>query len=173
MDKSSNRRFRRGAVGGFTLLEILLVLAIIGLFSGIFIANMNLLFTFRDEKSTEEVFEEAVRQARFLSAKDKAPVQLLFDEELPGFRLKQGGEFIDFPVREREERYEVRFLQERSRDSFILIQGQLVETEPIDRVVFFPDGSCTPFLVEFGSGAEAFTVRIDPWTGVRLPPEGD
>ena len=58
----------------------------------------------------------------------------------------------------------VQFLQARKGGSLILIAGQVVETQEMPRVKFYPDGTCSAFRVQFRTGATAWQLAIDPWT---------
>jgi general secretion pathway protein H len=58
----------------------------------------------------------------------------------------------------------VQFLQPRQGGSLILIAGQVIETQEVPRVAFYPDGTCTAFRVQFRVGANAWQIAIDPWT---------
>ena len=171
----AGRRRRRGADAGarntcaFTLIEILLVLAVIALLSSLFLTGVAVL-TARDEQTLEEVFDQAVREAKWRALDGGRPVTLEFDEEKKAFVLRRSEEAIaEHPVQIGGESARVRFFQQRPRDTYVLIRGELVQTDPVPRVTFHPDGSSTPFSVELSYGAETLRFPVDPWTGARLP----
>ncbi len=165
----SGRRFSAArARNGFTLIEILLVIAVIALLSSLFVTGVAVLAA-RDEGTLDEVFEQAVREARWLALDGERPVVLGFDEDKNAFVLSReaGGEAMrEFPV---DSAASIRFLKQRPRTSYVLIRGELVQTEPVESVTFFPDGSSTPFTIELGYAGDRWSYPIDPWTGAPLP----
>jgi len=54
-----------------------------------------------------------------------------------------------------------------------LIGGQLVESERIESVSFYPDGTCAPFRVQFRTTGPAKVIAIDPWTCAAMLLEED
>lgn len=153
---------------GFTLIEILLVIAVMALLSTLFITGVGVLAS-REERTLEEVFEEAMREARWLALEGERPVMLGFDDENKAFFLirETGGQRLhEYPV---DQNASVRFLKQRPRATYVLIRGELVQTEPVEQVAFFPDGSSVPFSVEIGYTADRRTYAVDPWTGAPLP----
>ena len=154
----------------FTLIEIMLVVAVIALLSTVFITGIGVL-TLRDEQTLEEVFEEAVREGKWLALQSERPVIMSYDGEERVFVLRYGGgeALRKFPVPSRADSVHVRFLRERPRGTYVLVRGEFIETEPVGRVTFFPDGGATPFTVELGYGADTWSFPVDPWTGARLP----
>ncbi len=169
---------RSKAVGfrsGFTILEILLVLGLIAIITTLFVMNFNVVFQEEEEITAENAFWTAAREARLESLLRKKPVVLWYDEEETSFVMAAGdggGSVIRrFPVHAlthdgRE--ILVRFVQERPRSELILIRGQLIDTRPIDQVVFYPDGSATSFWLEMEVGGERRQIRVDPWTGAEM-----
>ena len=153
---------------GFTLIEILLVIAVMALLSTLFITGVGVLAS-REERTPEEVFEQAMREARWLALEGERPVMLGFDDEKKAFFLirETGGERLhEYPV---DKNASVRFLKQRPRATYVLIRGELVQTEPVEQVAFFPDGSSVPFSVEIGYTSDRRTYAVDLWTGAPLP----
>ncbi len=158
------------ARAAFTLIEILLVLAVIALLSSLFLTGVAVL-TARDEQTLEEVFEQAVREAKWKALDGGRPVTMEFDDEKKAFVLRRGGGEVlaEYPVELGGDSVRVRFFHKRPRDGYVLIRGELVQTDPVDRVAFFPDGSSTPFTIELRYGGDMTSYPVDPWTGARLP----
>lgn len=157
--------------GGFTLLEILLVLLLILGITSLFVVNIGVVFRDQDEATVEDAFWQAAREARLQALYSRRPVSLYFDPEEYAFHLHQSGTSIgSYPIglRGDAEPIRVQFVQERPRTEYVLLRGELVTTQPIAEAVFFPDGTCNSFWVELASARERWHIRIDPWSGAEL-----
>ena len=151
-----------------------MVIGLIAVMTTLFVVNFNVIFQEEERITAEDAFWEAARESRLQALLSRRPVILRFDEEASAFvmAMEQEGEGLRrFPVHAlthdgRE--ILVRFVQERPRSELILIRGQLIDTRPIDQVVFFPDGSATSFWLEIEVGGERRQVRVDPWTGAEM-----
>jgi general secretion pathway protein H len=148
---------------GFTLLEILLVLALVGLIGALLTAGVARVFS-SDHPAPEDVFWQACRSAQKLASLSEHEVSLSFDAK--GKQLVWGnGQETDTAVFDTAGgEVGVQFLQSPKGGSRILIAGQVVETQELPRVIFYPDGTCTAFRVQFRVGANAWRLAIDPWT---------
>lgn len=148
---------------GFTLLETLLVLALIGLIGALLAAGVTRVFR-NDHPTPEDVFWQACRSAQKLAALSEHEVSLGFDAKekklVWGNGQETGASSFDAVGGE----VGVQFLQALKGGSLILIAGQVVETQEVPRVMFYPDGTCTAFRVQFRVGANAWQLAIDPWT---------
>ena len=156
---------------GFTLLEILLALALIGLFAGVLVSvSVNLI---GDRPQTpEEIFWKVSGEARKAALKSEQEVRLSFDEKAHAFVLS-GATTQRFPVPGDAE-LKIDFLAASSSgQSSVLIGGMLVETQPLPFVSYYSDGTCLPFRVQFRSTGPARTLAIDPWTCAEVLPPPD
>lgn len=153
---------------GFTLLEILLALALIGLLSAVLITGgVNLL---SDKPATPEaVFWKAVEQSRAAALTVEREVRLSYDAKQQAFVLDDGVTpkvLLVPPVRE----LTVDFLSSAPGLSSVLIGGELVDTKTVPSVTFYPDGTCSAFRAQFRSGGSARVLSIDPWTCAQVLP---
>jgi general secretion pathway protein H len=88
---------------------------------------------------------------------------LSYDAKAKAFVLDAKEGARNFPVPEVRD-LTIDFLQAQSTGGALLVGGQLVDTQTIPAVSFFPDGTCTPFRVQFRTNGPAHIVAIDPWT---------
>lgn len=159
-------RFPQRSGRAFTLLEMLLVLALIGLMSGVLIGTGSRLLT-PQAQSPQEVFWNAVQEARKLALSLEQDVSLAFvdDREQVGkafvVRSAQGPKV--FPVPDAGD-LEVTFLSQQKGGNLIMIAGTVVETKKVEDVTFYADGTCSPFRVQFFGGGRTMVNAIDPWT---------
>lgn len=164
----------RSLARAFTLVEVLLVLALIGLFTGIFVVNFESLLKESESEAVESAFWLATREARTRALVDRVPQALRYDEKGWAFVVDQdsGSNPRRFPISQENWSPDVElevFFQKRIPPSqYSLIAGELVELREIEHVRFFPDGSCTPFVVAIEVGAVERSIEIDPWTGSEL-----
>gem|GEM_PF-133784 len=154
---------RRNRRSGFTLLEILLVLALIGLIGALLAAGITRVFS-NDHPAPEDVFWQACRSAQKLASLSEREVSLGFDEKGKKLVWSNGLETDEASFDVTGGEVGVQFLQALKGGSLILVAGQVVETQEVPRVMFYPDGTCTAFRVQFRVGANAWQLAIDPWT---------
>jgi Tfp pilus assembly protein FimT len=158
--------------GAFSLVEILLVIALLALFSSLFVLNLDSLIAQGEADSLESEFWRASRGARTLALYERSPQTLRFDEEAIAFTINGAKGEKKFSINTKdwseESRADVTFTQRLADDSYSLVQGNLVTTKEIPFVRFFPDGTCMPFLIEINVGESERTIEVDPWTGAEL-----
>jgi general secretion pathway protein H len=153
------------AARAFTLIEILLAIALLGLLSAVLVSVGARMVDSRP-KAPEEIFWEAARTARRSALNSDREVRLSYDAKEKEFVLDGGGESKKFPVPASRD-LTIDFLHAQSTGGLggsVLIGGQLVDTQTLPFVAFFPDGTCTPFRVQFRATGPARIVAIDPWT---------
>jgi len=163
-------RFRRHpsashpGIAAFTLLEILLALALIGLLGALFVGNTSRLISGRGV-SAEEIFWKAVTEARKYALLRGQDVRLAYDSKEKAFEATTSEGTQRFPVPVPGE-LEIDFLASGTKGrATVLIGGSLVETQPLPAVTFYADGTCSAFRVQLRSrGGAARYLQIDPWT---------
>lgn len=146
----------------FTLLEILLALALVGLISAALVTAGTHLVDSRP-RTPAEIFWEASRNARRAALKTQTEMWLRFDAKEKRFVVAGGGAEQAFPV-EGPRELTVDLLPAQSAGGALLIGGQLVESQTLDFVTYYPDGTCSPFRVQFRTTGPAQVITIDPWT---------
>jgi general secretion pathway protein H len=170
----------------FTLLEVLLALAIIALLAGVLIGGSARLLSDQPVTATE-VFWKAVQEARKAALKTEHEIRLKFDAEKKQFVLLDGlapsrlaadgftredAPLQTFPVMPAVARdLTVEFLAAGKGGPTILVGGVLIEAQPIPFVTFYSDGTCTAFRAQFMRDGSASVLAVDPWTcSPVLPP---
>lgn len=150
--------------GGFTLLEVLITLALIALLTGVLVIGANSLLA-DHPKSPEELFWAAVGEVRKDALLGGREVRLSMDARTQEFVARSNGAEARFPFVAKEIA-ELDFLAPRAPGTFsaILVGGQLVETQTLPVVTFYGDGTCSPFRVQLKTRAGARVLEIDPWT---------
>ncbi|HEY0945519.1 MAG TPA: prepilin-type N-terminal cleavage/methylation domain-containing protein [Opitutaceae bacterium] len=162
---SGHLGFRGAKTPAFTLLEILLVLALIGLLTSALVVSINrgLSLSGQQAVTVEDVFWRAVTESRKQALVRRSEVRLRYDERERQFVASGGGGEKTYPVEQPGE-VQVEFLTTTKGGSSILIGGNLVETQALPYVKFYDDGTCTPFRMQVRTGGPARTLSIDPWT---------
>jgi len=177
--RSSRRgRLAGGAVRGFSLIEILLVLAIMGLLAGVLISGSTRLLSGQPQ-SVEEVFWQAVQEARKDALRHEREVALRFvddrEKTVKKFVVQDGEEAQDFPIPPSAGSGDltVDFLPGQKTGTMAIIAGMVLEKQPLAAVTFYPDGTCTAFRVQIVRNATTHMLAIDPWTcaPVLTPPD--
>jgi type II secretion system protein H len=152
---------RRHSLQGFTLVEVLLVLALLALGAAVLLPAVSGLFRQGQSASAEEVVAEVLQQARREAVLTGREVALRFEPE--GQRFVWDGS-AGRALSASGPRVKVDFLRSRDKAA-VLIGGQLVETAVVPVLRFFPDGTCEPVRVQFRpTGAPPRVITIDPWT---------
>ncbi|HEY8932169.1 MAG TPA: prepilin-type N-terminal cleavage/methylation domain-containing protein [Rariglobus sp.] len=161
---ASAPRFR-AVRSGFTLLEVLITIALIALLTGALVVGTNRMLGDRP-KNADELFWAAVGAARKDALLNNHDVRFVFDLKTHEFIASAAGvetrhAFVP------KEIAEIDFLAAKSvgnSSSAILMGGQLVETQTIPAVTFYGDGTCSPFRAQIKSRNGARVLEIDPWT---------
>jgi len=152
-----------GDRGGFTLIEILLALALVLLLGTIFVSGTNSLLADRTS-SPDEQFWKACAQARKQALEEQRSVVLSFDPKTRSFVLNDGTDAKTILVKGPEDLVIDFHPAQSDASSSALIGGVLVETQPLASVTFYEDGTCTPFRVQLRTRDGAHLLSIDPWT---------
>ena len=150
------------------------MLALLGLFSTLFVLNADALLNQAPMQAVETKFWVAVREARADAILQRRAQALRFDRKAGAFVIENvfTGEQRTFVV-SREDwpadmELSVALKKRVDPGQHRLIAGQLVTLRDIPVVRFFPDGACTPFVVVLQVGDAERKIEIDPWTGAEL-----
>jgi len=160
----------RAITGAFTLLEILVVLALAALITAMLAAGVTRVFS-DDHPTPDDVFWQACRSAERLATLGEREVSLGFDPKERKLVWSDGRETGEAAFDPAGGEISVQFLQAQAGGSLILIAGQVVETQEVPRVTFYPDGTCSAFRVQFRNGDKTWQLSIDPWTCAPVLPK--
>jgi prepilin-type N-terminal cleavage/methylation domain-containing protein len=152
-----------GDRGGFTLIEILLALALIALLATIFVGGSSALIADKT-LSPDEQFWKACARARKEALDERKSVLLTFDTKARAFVLNDGSQQRQMPLTGPDDLTVDFHPVQSDSSSLVLIGGTVVETEPLAAVTFYDDGTCTPFRAQIRSKGAAHVLSIDPWT---------
>jgi prepilin-type N-terminal cleavage/methylation domain-containing protein len=161
-----------GERGGFTLVEILLVLALLGLLSWIFIGGSTALL--RDQgASPDEQFWKACGTARKEALEEQRDVLLSYDPKVRAFVINDGGGTVTLPLPGTDDVVIDFHPVQSDASSSILVGGTLVETQPLAAATFYSDGTCTAFRAQVRAKGGAHLLGVDPWTCAPVLSKGD
>ncbi len=145
----------------FTLLEILSVLALIGLITALLLGSGDSLLRAMAKDDIETATLSAVAAARHRAVLTGQALELNYDEKSRQLTWGEDRATLADEGRMR--------LLPPTRISAMILGGQAVE-ESITRVRFYADGTCDPFRLEFIRDKTSRILVIDPWTCTVLSP---
>jgi prepilin-type N-terminal cleavage/methylation domain-containing protein len=156
-----------GPNGGFTLLELLLSLALLALFASLLIGGSSKALT-EAPASADELFWKACHTARKAALLSGREIRLGFAEDRDygkRFTVTDGTTVLkEFPVTA-PANVEVTFLpSQKFGGGSLILAGQVVETSTMKFATFYPDGTCSQFRLQVRAGADSHVIGIDPWT---------
>jgi prepilin-type N-terminal cleavage/methylation domain-containing protein len=161
-----------GEPGGFTLIEILLALALVGLLSWIFIGGSTALLADQG-KSPDEQFWAACAAARKQALEERQTVLLSYDLKARGFVLNDGSQKRTLPLKGPDDLVIDLHPVQSDSSSSTLIGGTLVETQPLAAASFYDDGTCTDFRAQVRTSGGAHMLSVDPWTCAPILTKSD
>jgi len=150
---------------GFTLVEVLLVIALLAIFATLLLPGVNSMLQAANSRAPQQVLSETILAARGAALESGRTVELRYNSELR--QLSWNGSAAKTETM--PPGYKLDFLPPES-SSAILLGGQLVETGTVRRIRFFPDGTCDSFRARLQvekNPAQLF--MVDPWTCALSP----
>jgi prepilin-type N-terminal cleavage/methylation domain-containing protein len=181
LSSATHRSSLPRATRGFTLLEVLLAIAIITLLAGVLVAGSAHLMNQQPVTPTD-VFWKAVREARKTALLSEHDIRLKYDKERKQFLLIDGlapatlaadgftreekplKQFPIPPVTAGDLVVDFLGPVTKGGGNSILVGGVLIESQPIPFVTFYSDGTCTAFRTQMLRNGGTSILSIDPWT---------
>ncbi len=169
--KLTVKKMRKNSFG-FTIIEVVMVLGLLAMISGLVIINANAIFRGFEERPLPDILRKVVRDARFQAAKNREPVFLDFDVEKSEFHISNRENNVlqaiptGYPVDDPD--LEIIFYQilpERGTSSFRNFSPNRKKTTYL---IFHPDRSSTPFEVELNYDEERSVHRFDPFSDTEI-----
>ncbi|MDR1498198.1 MAG: type II secretion system GspH family protein [Puniceicoccales bacterium] len=158
----------------FTLVEILLVIALIGISGAIIVANVDGMLASSRKSSPYEVLRKAVDTAWYEAATGHVKTTLSFDPETRTIRVRpltgtiasanpaQENNIRTFPFEDTRVT-DLRFIPPPDEGGGSL--QTTLATEPLTRLLFSPYGGVTPAIVEMDMEGQTYRYRIDTFGG--------
>ena len=157
---------------GFTLLEIILVVALVAVASSIIISNFTTFLKFEDRLNPEDTLYAAIRSARFHAASEREITSLSYDRKSGSLTLSTGDSFPLNNNFDADGRGEIRFYlvpSAQGMERFSDPEDTKLETREIR---FAPDRSSNPFVVVIDNGqGEIEHLVFDPFSSLVRRPE--
>lgn len=162
---------------GFTLLEVVVAMAIIGMVAGLVVVNFSSAFEGFKSRPPEDVFRTAVRQARYEAALRRQKTFLSFDAEKNTFFViaADGTPCGEYPLgRDTSQgRFEVIFTPYRPDQEMEGQENEDLSEYPIARLIFDPSGCAIPVKVQIKGPSESAEMTIDPFSWGPPPKRQD
>jgi len=151
---------------GFTLLEVLLAIVLVGTAWVVFAVNMNTVFEKDPMAELESSFVLAQTEGRMLAFEDRRSLELEWDEKANRFVLVDQAVVSSYPVEGLEDK-DIKlkvtfFFQEPTYKGESLENPSWYEVES---VVFYSDATSAPFKVLLEDGTRKRELIIEPFTG--------
>jgi len=163
----SQSPFSDNSQRGFTLLEILMALAVVGLLSAAIIGFSTHLLAGKPS-TPDDVFWEATQAARKAALEYGKSERLSFDAKTKTFVITDGINSKTLQVKSGGDDLGIDFISTQTSSSSMLIGGALVQSGGMPYVTFYSDGTCIPFQVQVRTRGGAHIQGIDPWTCARV-----
>ena len=151
---------------GFTLLEILLAVVLVGTAWVVFAVNMDTLLDKNPLAELESTFVLAQTEGRMLAFEDRRNLELTWDEKANRFVLVADSVVSSYPIEGLED------MEVKLKATFYfkepVYKGESFDNPDwyeVESVVFYSDATSAPFKVLLEDGTHRRELIIEPFTG--------
>lgn len=146
----------------FTILEVLMVIALIGLVAGLFAVNFDILIRSIGKKRPEKILYNAICEARYQTIQEHTPVYLSFDKSKNVFSIFKDQSDKPLVQMKLEEGVDVIFesILPYTYRGAQFQKPPVSAQEKLEKMFFFPDGSSTPVIITLIQGD--FSLKFKP-----------
>lgn len=147
----------------FTIVEVLLALALMGVVAGLFAINFDILLNSVSKKRPEKILHEAICEARYQAVQEHSLMYLSYDESKHSFLIYKDS--VDNPIVTMP-------VEEGIRVTFTPIapaeykSGRFSEVshseKPLDKIIFSPDSSSQPVIITLSQDNFSLKFKPDP-----------
>jgi len=148
---------------GFTIVEVLLALALIGLVAGLFAINFDILLNSVNKKRPEKILHEAICEARYQALQEHALIYLSYDEPKHSFLIFK--DTPDHPIvsMPMENGIKVTFTPIPPAEYKSGRFSEVSQPEkPLDKITFSPDSSSQPVIITLSQDNFSLKFKPDP-----------
>lgn len=153
---------------GFTLLEVVVALALIGMVAGLVVVNFDVAFGGMKSRPPADIFRNAVRQARYEAAYRMKKTYLGFDAEKNVFTVvdSDGEDCGEYPLNRdpSQGKFEVTFTPYRPDEDIGGQDENRLSDYPVPRLAFDPSGCGIPVKVTIKGPGEDIEMDMDPFS---------
>lgn len=168
---SSIQKKNAAQIAAFTLVELMLVLALFGLTAGIFISNMDAINeSFFESKNPELILESAIADIKLKSAKLNTQLNLFIDKEKNEILAKNVSdgsveEVIKLP-NFLNHNFDFEFYECEYKDGFD--GGYKSNGIALNSINFSPDGTSNEAFIKIDLNGETNWYRLNPFSGFLI-----
>ena len=156
----------------FTLIELIMAIALIGLLAAAIVGPDESAFSGIGDEPLDETLRKAVREARYKAVRNGDRVTLMWNAESSSFV------FLD-PIGQELDRMATDVRLENDGVQFMLIQqiegSDIPDKDPVlvatNTIVFDADRAATPFIAKIHYAGEETEVRCDAFSNLKIEEE--
>lgn len=154
----------------FTLLEVMIVLALFGLVAGLVIYNIEGLVRSYSEKTLEATFFEALRSARFEAIAQQAAMELRYDPEAASFLVENENQALvaAYSVNKASGPVGVEFFPRLPSLSLDEALRPKAGAFPLKMLLCTPQGYSPPVQVVLSEAGHTQSIWLDPFSAGTL-----
>ena len=163
---------RRPSKKAFSVIEILIVIALFSLATTLVVFNFEGLIRSYTEKSIEGLFDEALRKARFEAIATQTPMHLWYDAESSTLKIDDALTTIaSYPTQLSKETTSVEFFPRLPSDSLSDARSFKAGDVPLPYLLCTPQGITPPVKVVLKDSAGTYIQWLDPFSSGTLSPK--